>query len=72
MFLTTTLLMPASIAQAETQEIPQFFFAEEVDVPFFGTEEAGVMSGGSHFLYKCFEQSCRSGKYLLAFHSTLI
>ena len=50
MFLTTTLLMPASIAQAETQEIPQFFFAEEVDVPFFGTEEAGVMSGGSHFL----------------------
>jgi hypothetical protein len=51
MFLTTTLLMPASVAQAETQEIPQFFFAEEVDVPFFGTEEVGaLMSGRSHFL----------------------
>jgi hypothetical protein len=44
-FLTTTLIMPASVAQAKIQDVPEFFFAVEVDIPFFGTEgEDALMS----------------------------
>jgi hypothetical protein len=48
--LTTTLMSP-SVGQTTAEEAPRFFFADRVDVPYFGTEEASALMSDGSFGY---------------------